>query len=411
VPWKETGPMKERMKFMFTYQSDSWTMTELCEIFGVSRKTGYKWLKRYEEFGMEGLGDLSRAPHEHPNAVAPEIEEAIVELKQHRTNWGPKKLLRILQRQGPEVGWPVRSTIGAILKRHGLVRSRRRCRKTPPYEQPFAGYDHANAVWSADLKGWFRTGDGQRCDPLTVTDNYSRYLIRCQAVRPASFETIQPVFVGAFHEYGLPQAIRTDNGPPFATTTVGGLSQLSIWWIKLGIIPERITRGKPQQNGRHERMHRTLKEEAISPPQSTWRRQQAAFDRFRQQFNHQRPHESLDQRFPAEVYSPSPRPYPLVLPEMIYPDDMQVRRIRTQGDITWKGHHVYLTQILAGELVGLRQVEQYLWDIYFGPLRLAQLDTQRKRLIHLPRTKRHKTLIKHQKKAINRQTVLPMCPV
>ena len=306
MPWKETGPMEERMKFMLMYQSESWSMTELCEIFGVSRKTGYKWLDRYEEAGMEGLRELSRAPHDHPNAVAPEIEAAIVKLKQQRTKRGPKKLLEILQRQRPEVRWPVQSTIGAILKRHGLVRSRRRCRKTPPYEQPFAGYDHPNAVWSADLKGWFKTGDGQRCDPLTVTDNYSRYLIRCQAVRPVSFETIQPVFVGAFHEYGLPQAIRTDNGTPFASTTLGGLSRLSIWWIKLGIIPERIGPGKPQQNGRHERMHRTLKEEAISPPQSTWRRQQIAFDRFRQEFNHQRPHESLDQRFPAEVYSPSP---------------------------------------------------------------------------------------------------------
>jgi transposase InsO family protein len=388
--------MEERMKFMFMNQSDSWSITELCEIFGVSRKTGYKWLKRYEEFGMEGLRELSRAPHEHRNAVAPEIEAAIVELKQQRTRRGPKKLLEILRRQGPEVRWPVPSTIGAILKRHGLVRSRRRCRKTPPYEQPFAGYDHPNAVWSADLKGWFRTGDGQRCDPLTVTDNYSRYLIRCQAVRPVSFETIQPVFVGAFHEYGLPQAIRTDNGSPFASTTVGGLSRLSIWWIKLGIIPERIGPGKPQQNGRHERMHRTLKEEAISPSQSTWRRQQIAFDRFRQEFNHQRPHESLNQRFPAEVYSPSPQPYPLVLPEMIYADDMQVRLVRAQGDISWKARHIYLTQTLAGELVGLRQVAQDLWDIYFGSLRLAQLDTARKRLIHLPRTKRDKTLKRTQ---------------
>jgi transposase InsO family protein len=398
VPWKETGPMEERMRFILMYQSKSWLMTELCEIFGVSRKTGYKWLNRYEQAGLEGLRELSRVPHERPNAVASEIEAAIVELKQQRPNWGPKKLLQILQRQRPEVRWPVRSTIGAILKRHGLVRLRRRCRKTPPYEQPFAGYDHPNAVWSADLKGWFVTGDKKRCDPLTITDNYSRFLIRCQVVQPASFETIQPVFVGAFHEYGLPQAIRTDNGPPFASTTVGGLSRLSVWWIKLGIIPERITKGKPQQNGRHERMHRTLKEEAVSPPQSTWRLQQAAFDRFRQEFNHQRPHESLGQRFPTEVYNPSPRPYPLVIPEMIYPDDMQVRLVRARGDITWKTRHIYLTQILAGELVGLRQVAQDLWDIYFGPIRLAQLDNARKRLIHLPRTKRDKSLKRKQKK-------------
>lgn len=397
MPWKETGPMEERMKLMLMYQGEGWSMSELCEVFGISRKTGYKWLERYKQAGLEGLRDLSRAPHQHPNAVVPEIEEAIVELKQQRPRWGPKKLLEMLRRQGPEVRWPVPSTIGAILKRHGLVRSRRRCRKTPPYEQPFAGYDHPNAVWSADLKGWFMTGDRQRCDPLTITDNYSRYLIRCQAVRPATFETIQPVFVGAFHEYGLPQAIRTDNDPPFASITLGGLSRLSIWWIKLGIIPERITPGEPQQNGRHERMHRTLKEEAISPPQSIWRRQQAAFDRFRRGFNHQRPHESLNQRFPAEVYTPSPRPYPPILPEMVYPDDMQVRWVKSQGDISWKNHHVYLTKTLARELVGLRQVAQDRWGIYFGHLRLAQLDTARKRLIHLPRTKKDKTLNRRQK--------------
>jgi putative transposase len=239
---------------------------------------------------------------------------------------------------------------------------------------------------------WFLTADGQRCDPLTITDNYSRYLIRCQAVRPTSFETIQPVFIGAFHEYGLPEAIRTDNGPPFASTTVGGLSRLSVWWLRLGILPERIKAGKPQQNGRHERMHRTLKDEAISPPKATWRQQQAAFDSFRKEFNHERPHEALDQHFPVERYEPSSRPYPIVLPKMTYPDDMLVRWVKAQGDISWKGHHVYLTATLAGELVGLRRVDEDRWDIYFGPIRLAQLDTFRKRLIHVPRTKRHNRL-------------------
>ncbi|MCX6835560.1 MAG: IS481 family transposase [candidate division Zixibacteria bacterium] len=383
MPWKETGPMEERMRFVLLRQ-DGWAVTHLCEVFGVSRKTGYKWLERYEQDGLAGFREGSRAPHRHPNAVAAEIEAAIVQLKLERTKRGPKKLLDLLQRRQPEVRWPVPSTIGAILKRHGLVRSRRRCRKTPPYEQPFAGLDQPNAVWSADLKGWFLTGDGQRCDPLTITDNYSRYLIRCQAVRPTSFEAIQPVFVGAFHEYGLPEAIRTDNGPPFASTTLGGLSQLSIWWLKLGIVPERIKPGKPQQNGRHERMHRTLKDEAISPPKSTWSRQQVAFDLFRQEFNHERPHEALGQRFPGERYVPSPRPYPLILPEITYPDDMQVRWVKHQGDIKWKGHHVYLTATLAGELVGLRQTDNDLWDIYFGSIRLTQLDTERKKLIHLP---------------------------
>jgi len=380
--------MEERMEFMLLHESKSWSMSDLCEMFGVSRKTGYKWLRRYEQAGLDGLRELSRAPWRHPNAVAEEIERAIVALKQERPKRGPKKLLELLRRQRPEQCWPVQSTIAAILKRHGLVRPRRRSRKSPPYEQPFAGLDHANAVWSADLKGWFLTGDGRRCDPLTITDNYSRYLIRCQAVRATSFEGIQPVLVGAFHEYGLPEAIRTDNGPPFASTTVGGLSRLSVWWLRLGILPERIKAGEPQQNGRHERMHRTLKDEAISPPKANWRQQQAAFDSFQQEFSHQRPHEALNQRFPDELYVPSPRPYPPTLPDMTYPDNMQVRWVKAQGDISWKGHHVYLTETLAGELVGLSQINENLWDIYFGPIRLAQLDTTRKRLIHLPRTKK-----------------------
>lgn len=392
MPWKETGPMEERMEFMLLHESGNWSMTDLCEIFGVSRKTGYKWLRRYEQIGMDGLREMSRAPLRHPNAVAEELEAAIVSLKQQRPKRGPKKVLALLQRQEPHRPWPVRSTIAAILKRHGLVRPRRRCRKSPPYEQPFAGLDRANAVWSADLKGWFQTGDGQRCDPLTITDNYSRYLLRCQAVRATSFAGVQPVFVGAFHEYGLPAAIRTDNGPPFATTTVGGLSRLSVWWIRLGILPERIKAGKPQQNGRHERMHRTLKDEAIAPPKVNRRQQQAAFDSFRQEFNHERPHEALNQHFPDELYVPSPRPYPPMLPEMTYPNNMQVRWVKAQGDISWKGHHVYLTETLAGELVGLRQINDDLWDIYFGPIRLAQLDTLRKRLIHRPRTARRKGL-------------------
>lgn len=386
MPWKETAPMKERMEFMRLHESESWSMSDLREMFEVSRKTGYKWLRRYEQVGWDGLRELSRAPLRHPNAVAEEIEAAIVALKQQRPRRGPKKVLELLRRQEPWQHWPARSTIAAILKRHGLVRPRGRSRKSPPYEQPFSGLDRPNAVWSADLKGWFETGDGRRCDPVTITDNFSRYLIRCQAVPTTSFESLQPVFVGAFHEYGLPNAIRTDNGSPFATTTVGGLSQLSIWWIRLGIMPERIMAGKPQQNGRHERMRRTLKDEAISPPKATWRRQQAAFDAFRREFNHERPHEALNQRFPGELYVPSSRLYPPRLPEMTYPDTMQVRWVKSQGDISWKGHHVYLTSTLAGELVGLQQINDDLWDIYFGPIRLAQLDTHRSRLIHLPKT-------------------------
>jgi putative transposase len=271
-----------------------------------------------------------------------------------------------------------------------LTVPRRRCRKTQAYEQPFVGCDYPNAVWSGDFKGWFLTGDGVRCDPLTISDNYSRMLLRCQAVTPTNHRAIQPVFEAAFREYGLPVAIRTDNGPPFATTTVGALSKLSIWWLKLGIIPERIEPGKPQQNGRHERMHRTLKDETASPPKRTWRTQQKALDHFREEYNHERPHESLDQQTPAEFYVSSPRPYPLIVPEMTYPDDMKVRIVKSQGDISWRSRHIYLSTTLARETVGLRQASDRIWDIYFGPIKLAQLDTHDLRLIHFPRNPKGK---------------------
>lgn len=397
MPWKETRPMEERLKFLSMYLAGEWSLAELCREFGVSRKTGYKWLRRYGGEGIDGLKERSPASHRHPNAVSSEVESLIVKARNRYPRWGPKKLRVLLQRQAQRQ-WPAVSTIGAILKRHGLVVPRRRSRKTPPYEQPFSGYDQPNAVWSADLKGWFLTGDGVRCDPLTITDNYSRYLLRCQVVPVTDYPAFQPVFEAAFREYGLPQAIRTDNGPPFATTTVGGLSRLSIWWIRLGITPERIAPGKPYQNGRHERMHRTLKDETASPPKSTWRSQQAAFDRFCREYNQQRPHEGINQQTPGSCYRSSLRPYPLMVPEMTYPDDMAARYVKSQGDISWKNRHIYLSSTLAGELVGLRQVTDRLWDIYFGPLCLAQLDIANYRLIHLPRKQKRGKQTENRKK-------------
>lgn len=391
MPWKETGPMEERMEFVSLYRQQLYSMSALCRHFGISRKTGYKWVNRYESHGIDSLRELSRAPHRQARLTPPEIESIILDLAWScKVKRGPKKLRRLLELSDPTIAWPAVSTIGAILKRHGMVVPRRRSRKSPPYEQPLAGCDHPNAVWSADFKGWFRTGNGERCDPLTISDNYSRFLLRCQLVRPPRYETIQPVFENAFREYGLPLAIRTDNGAPFATTGIGGLSQLSVWLIQLGIVPERIAPGKPQQNPRHERMHRTLKAEACAPPKSTWSRQQAALDNFCYEFNHERPHESLGQRFPVEVYQQSPRPYPLVLPEMHYPDDMLTRRVHHQGDIKWKRTNIYLTKILAGQRVGLRQIAEDRFDIYFGPIRLAQLDIVERKLVHLKRNKKHK---------------------
>ncbi len=410
MPWKETCPMDERIRFVVCYLEHEWPMSALCREFGISRKTGYKMIQRYIEGGFEGLRDFSRAPHHHPSAVSESVEQTVLAARHQHPTWGPKKLRAWLGRRDVSVKWPAASTIGQILSRHGLTVARRRSRRTRVYQEPFVGCDYPNAVWSADFKGWFLTGNGSRCDPLTFTDNYSRYLLRCQAVRPTSHEAVKPVFEAAFREYGLPVAIRTDNGPPFATGTVGGLSRLSVWWLKLGIIPERIEPGKPAQNGRHERMHRTLKRETATPPKPTWRAQQMAFNRFCKEYNQDRPHEAIDQRTPADLYAPSPRPYPLILPAMTYPDDMIIRSVKSQGDISWKGRHVYLSDTLATEIVGLRQLNDRIWDIYFGPVRLAQLDSFKKRLIHLPR--KRKTDKGNQKKVDSKtKKVLPMCPV
>jgi transposase InsO family protein len=402
--------MDERMKFLVMYLVHEWDMASLCRHFGISRKTGYKWVSRYIEEGPAGLTDHSRAPLSHRLAVPELIIEAMVAARREHPTWGPRKLRAWLKRQHPDTLWPAASTIGEILRRHGLTVPRHRSRKGAPYTEPLQPCDRPNAVWSADFKGWFVTSDGHRCDPLTITDNYSRYLLRCQAVRATGHEAVQPIFEAVFREYGLPDAIRTDNGPPFATTTVASLSRLSVWWLKLGILPERIEPGKPAQNGRHERMHRTLKQETATPPRRTWRLQQQAFDNFRQEYNCDRPHEGINDDIPTNLYQPSLRQYPLVVPEMTYPDDMTIRRVHSQGDLRWKHHQIYLSEILAGEPVGLRQIDHHHWEIYFGPVKLALLDSANKRLIHLAKTPR-KANDKRQNNDNHSEKVLPMCPV
>jgi putative transposase len=391
MPWKETCAVSERERFVMHYLEGDLSMSALCREFGISRKTGYKMVKRFFDGGLNNLQDLSRAPLTHPNAVSGDVEERVIEVRHRHASWGPKKIRAWLELHNPGINWPAASTIGDILKRYGLTVPRRRSRKTRIYNEPFVGCDYPNAVWSADLKGWFLTGDGVRCDPLTISDNYSRFLLRCQAVVRPDHEHIKPVFEAVFREFGIPIAIRTDNGPPFATPTVGSLSRLSIWWIKLGIIPERIKPGKPQQNGRHERMHRTLKQETASPPKSSWRSQQKAFDRFRHEYNQDRPHESLDQKTPSTLYDCSPRQYRRILPEVTYPDHMAIRSVKAQGDISWKGRHIYLSETLAGEVVGLKQVDDRYWDIYFGSIRLAQLDSHQLKLKHLPNNGKSKS--------------------
>jgi len=308
MPWKETCAMDEKMSFIVGRLKGDLTMTELCEQFGISRDTGYELWRRYQAQGPTGLKPLSRAPHRPGQAMACEIAEAIIALRLERPSWGPKKLRAVLQRRSPAIVWPAPSTMGDLLRREGLSQPRRRQRRPVPLTRPFLPVCEPNDRWCIDFKGWFRTTDGQRCDPLTLTDAYSRFLIECRIVPPTT-EGVWPLVERAFRELGLPRAIRSDNGVPFAcTTSAGGLTRLSVHWVKLGIELERIEPGKPQQNGRHERMHGTLKAETSRPPAASPAEQQARFEHFRQDFNHVRPHEALDQNPPASCYSPSPRP-------------------------------------------------------------------------------------------------------
>ena len=375
--------MEEKVRFVLGYEQDECTMTELCEAYGIARETGYVWLRRYRERGLEGLVELNRAALRHGNQTPAETERAVVELRQAHMRWGPRKLKRVLERDQSQQRWPAASTIGELLKREGLVVGRRRRQRTAPYREPLAHADGPNRVWCADFKGWFRTAAGERIDPLTITDAYSRYLLRCQAVEKTDTQRRRAIFEAGFREYGMPQAIRTDNGAPFASSAVGGLSRLSVWWMKLGIAPERIQAGHPEQNGRHERMHRTLKQETAQPAAANRRAQQRAFDRFREEYNEQRPHQALGMQTPALLYEPSPRPYPARVPEPEYPATMLVRSVHHQGQIRWKKQDVGLSQVLWGERVGLLPVNERWFTIYFAQFAIARFDSQKLKVLPL----------------------------
>jgi transposase InsO family protein len=276
MPWKETCVMEERVRFVLAAKKEGAVMAELCREAGISRFTGYKWLARFEVEGVEGLKDRSRAPHSHGLSREAELVDDVLTLRSHY-GWGPKKLRHKLGELRQDIALLAASAIGDWLGKRGLTTKRRRSRSCPPYSQPFATASEPNAVWTVDFKGWFRTGDGRRCDPLTLSDMWSRYLLRCQTAARPDYSHVRAVFEEAFAEFGLPRAIRSDNGPPFASTAAGGLSALSLWWLKLGIETQRIEPAKPQQNGRHERMHRTLKHDTAKPPAPTLCEQQERF--------------------------------------------------------------------------------------------------------------------------------------
>lgn len=359
MPWKELCALELRKEMINDWITREYSITDLSNSYRVSRKTLYKWIDRFKLYGFEGLEDMSSKPENHPNATPAEIVEEILVLKRQKMKWGPRKILAKLRNDQPEISWPADSTGNDILKRHGLVYPRKRRSHVPTYTVPFMECERPNVVWSADYKGHFRMGDKNKCYPLTISDNFSRCLLGCWGLTRPDYDRTRACFELAFINNGLPDAIRTDNGQPFASRGLAGLSRLAVWFIKLGIKPERIEPGCPEQNGRHERMHRTLKEATAIPPKENLEKQQKAFDHFIKEYNEERPHEALGQKTPASIYSPSPRAYSTKLRQVEYDPNVIVRFVTNRGCIKWRGNLIFLSETLRGEYVALKQVDNH----------------------------------------------------
>lgn len=383
MPWQGVLPVDLRLEFARACASGLLTMTELCDQYAISRKTGYKWVARYAAEGRAGLVDRSRRPHQSPGATAPQVIEQLCAARRQHPTWSARKLIRVLRRQHPEVPWPTRSTGCALLKARGLVRARRRRVRARAPAVPLAPITRPNEVWTTDFKGEFRTGDGRYCYPLTLRDGFSRYVLRCDALTTKRGDVARRQFERAFAAYGLPDRMRSDNGAPFAGIGLTRLSALSVWWMRLGIVPERIALGHPEQNGSHEQFHRVLKAETTRPPAADAAAQQQRFRRFRLEYNDERPHEALRDEVPAHSYVPSRRPLPRRLPPVDYPGHWEVRRVSRTGQISWRDRPLHVTEILAGERVGFEEVDDGIWIVSFAALRLARFDDRTRTLTAL----------------------------
>jgi len=385
MPWNESTRMDERRAFVEAYLTGRFGMQELCRCVGVSRPTGYLWVERYRRQGEAGLADRSHAPQHCPHRTPTEVSERLVALRRQHPHWGPRKLLRVASRRWPQLPLPSRSATAGILRRAGLVAERRRRAPTPERAAQAVQTPSApNALWTIDFKGQFRTGDHRWCYPLTVADAASRCLLECHGqLRPTAAPTAQRLR-RLFREQGLPECIHSDNGAPFASLGITGLSRLSLEWLKLGIRIERSRPACPQDNASHERMHRTLKQATARPPAAHLAAQQRRFDQFRREFNFERPHEALADHTPAEFYQPSPRPYPERLPEPHYPGHFERRRISHAGELRWHSRHLFLSSVFAGELIGLEEIDDGVWSVYFAHHLLARLDEHLGRLIEVP---------------------------
>lgn len=381
MPWKELKPMDQKIQMIAEWQTKEVNITNLSNKYGVSRKTIYKWLNRYKETGIDGLKEMSRKPQVSPRQTPDVIRRLIVMEKLRNRKRGPKKICAQLKQKYPGFNIPAPSTISHWLEKNGLVEMRKIRSKVPPYTQPFVKCQSPNAVWSADFKGQFYTRNKKVCYPLTISDNYSRYLIRCSALPGPRYEETRTVFEMAFREYGIPYAIRVDNGIPFAGKCVGGLSRLMIWWIQLGIVPERIEKGCPEQNGRHERMHRTLKFEVLDQTAGNMKEQQKRFDWFRYEYNNCRPHEALEQNPPVKYYARATRVYVENPPEPEYDNSYIIRQVRSSGDIRFHSKSYFITELLSGKHIGLKVLDDGIITLYYSFYPLGFIDLKKDKVI------------------------------
>jgi transposase InsO family protein len=364
MPFRESSPVEERIALMQAYDTGAFSVSELCRRFGISRATFYVLKRRRESGEADWFEARSRAPKSVPHATPDAIRAHVIAMRERFPRFGPKKILACLAAGDADTAWPATSTIGEILKAEGLVSPRKRRRRALAQAPVVAGSETPNGEWAIDFKGWFRTRDGKRCDPLTVSDTASRYLVEARITAP-THDGVKAVLTRVFERVGLPDAIRSDNGAPFGSAGAGGLSRLSVWFLKLGIAPRYIPPSSPQDNGRHERMHRTLKAETARPPAGCWQQQQVRFNLFRRHYNEERPHEALGQTTPASHWQAPHRAMPAILDEPWYDPDHQVRRVRTDGSIKWRGVLVFIGEALARETIGIAEIDLGLHIVRF----------------------------------------------
>lgn len=381
MPWKVINQMDLKIQLVNDRSNKHLSITDLSQKYGISRPTVYKWLGRHEELGVEGLKEQNRSPKYHPNKTPKSILEMLIQEKLLNRKRGPRKVRAQVLRKHPGLKLPAISTISYWFKKEGLVKERKRRSHVPAYTQPFYRCQAPNDVWSLDYKGQFYTRNSRICYPLIATDNYSRFILNCDALKGPRYIPTQRSLENTFRQYGLPWAMRFDNGTPFASRCIGGLSRLMIWFILLGIIPERIDKGRPEQNARHERMHRSLKSDVLDSPAKNLKEQNKVFDLYRHDFNHERPHEALNDRSPSDFYKKSDRPFVEKPHPPEYSHDHVVRKVRQSGDIKFNGRMFFLTESLAGLPVGLKETADGIWQLRFSFYLLGSVDLRKNKII------------------------------